>query len=84
MALFQKHHGLVELPPFNKSEVFDVTGAGDTVVATMTLALVTGATFVEAMALGNLAAGIVVKKVGTAVTSQKELLETLDSINFFK
>ncbi len=84
MALFQKHHGLIELPPFNKSEVFDVTGAGDTVVATMTLALVTGASFVEAMALGNLAAGIVVKKVGTAVTSQREMLETLDSINFFK
>lgn len=84
MALFKRHEGLVELPPFNKSEVFDVTGAGDTVVATMALALVTGATFVEAMALGNLAAGIVVKKVGTAVTSQKEMLDTLETIPLFK
>ncbi len=79
MALFQKDQPLFELPPFNKSEVFDVTGAGDTVIATMTLALVTGATPVEAMALGNLAAGIVVRKSGTATTSQKEMLEALDT-----
>mgnify|MGYP000443978474 FL=1 len=59
--------------------MFDVSGAGDTVIATMTLALVTGARPEEAMALGNLAAGIVVRKPGTAVTSQKEMLEALDS-----
>ena len=83
MALFRRHdYSPVELPVFNKSEVFDVTGAGDTVVATMTLALVTGASYVEAMALGNLAAGIVVKKSGTAVTSQKELLDALDLVKF--
>ncbi len=80
MVLFQKDEAMIELPAFNKSEVFDVTGAGDTVVATMALALVTGASFVEAMALGNLAAGIVVKKPGTAVTSQKEMLENLDML----
>jgi len=79
MALFQENKPLFELPPFNKSEVFDVSGAGDTVIATMTLALVTGARPEEAMALGNLAAGIVVRKPGTAVTSQKEMLEALDS-----
>lgn len=79
MALFQEDKPLFELPPFNKSEVFDVSGAGDTVIATMTLALVTGARPEEAMALGNLAAGIVVRKPGTAVTSQKEMLEALDS-----
>lgn len=78
MVLFQQNENMIELPAFNKSEVFDVTGAGDTVVATMALALVTGSSFVEAMALGNLAAGIVVKKPGTAVTSQKEMLENLD------
>ena len=78
MALFQKDQPVFELPPFNKSEVFDVTGAGDIVIATMTLALVTGSTPAEAMALGNLAAGIVVRKSGTAVTSQKEMLEALD------
>ncbi|QQR58875.1 MAG: bifunctional hydroxymethylpyrimidine kinase/phosphomethylpyrimidine kinase [Candidatus Melainabacteria bacterium] len=79
MALFQENKPIFELPPFNKSEVFDVSGAGDTVIATMTLALVTGARPEEAMALGNLAAGIVVRKPGTAVTSQKEMLEALDS-----
>jgi bifunctional ADP-heptose synthase (sugar kinase/adenylyltransferase) len=47
----------------------------------MALALVTGSNFVEAMALGNLAAGIVVKKPGTAVTSQQELLENLDLLH---
>lgn len=80
MALFQEGAEMIELPVFNKSEVFDVTGAGDTVVATMSLALVTGSTWSEAMALGNLAAGIVVKKQGTATTSIKEMLETLESV----
>ncbi|MFN8551396.1 MAG: bifunctional ADP-heptose synthase [Candidatus Obscuribacterales bacterium] len=81
MALFQQGQEMVEIPVFNRSDVFDVTGAGDTVVATMALALVSGATFVEAMALGNLAAGIVVRKSGTAVTSQKEMLENLERLN---
>jgi rfaE bifunctional protein kinase chain/domain len=80
MVLFQKGQAMIQLPAFNRSEVFDVSGAGDTVVATMALALVTGSSFVEAMALGNLAAGIVVKKPGTAVTSQKEMLENLDAL----
>lgn len=80
MVLFQENTSMVELPAFNKSEVFDVTGAGDTVVATMTLAMVTGASMVEAMALGNLAAGIVVRKVGTAVTNPSEILEALANL----
>lgn len=80
MVLFQAKEMPIELPAFNRSEVFDVTGAGDTVVATMTLALVTGSSYLEAMALGNLAAGIVVKKSGTAVTNQKEMLEALNSL----
>ena len=80
MVLFREKETPLELPAFNRSEVFDVTGAGDTVVATMTLALVTGSSHLEAMALGNLAAGIVVKKSGTAVTNQKEMLEALNSL----
>jgi bifunctional ADP-heptose synthase (sugar kinase/adenylyltransferase) len=80
MVLFQQNQQMVELPAFNKSEVFDVTGAGDTVVGTMALAIVTGASYLEAMALGNLAAGIVVRKPGTSVTSQKEMLEHLDAL----
>ncbi|HEY9680200.1 MAG TPA: bifunctional ADP-heptose synthase [Oculatellaceae cyanobacterium] len=81
MVLFQKDQAMVELPAFNRSDVFDVTGAGDTVVATMCLSLVSGASYVEAMALGNLAAGIVVRKSGTAVTSQRELLQNLESLD---
>jgi len=80
MALFRLGEEPVHLPPFNRSEIFDVTGAGDTVIATMTLALVTGATLEEAMALGNLAAGIVVRKTGTAVTNQQEMLENLEQL----
>jgi rfaE bifunctional protein kinase chain/domain len=81
MALFERGKPYAEMPVFNRSDVFDVTGAGDTVVATMALALVSGATYVEATALGNLAAGIVVRKSGTATTSQRELLETLEQLN---
>lgn len=80
MILCQADHPVYELPAFNKSDVFDVTGAGDTVVATMTLAMVTGASMFEAMALGNLAAGIVVRKPGTAVTNHAELLSALDQL----
>jgi rfaE bifunctional protein kinase chain/domain len=81
MVLFQQDYDMVELPAFNRSDVFDVTGAGDTVVATMALAIVSGASFPEAMALGNLAAGIVVKKAGTAVTNQRELLHNLEALH---
>jgi D-beta-D-heptose 7-phosphate kinase/D-beta-D-heptose 1-phosphate adenosyltransferase len=56
-------------------EVFDVSGAGDTVIATFTAAVAAGASPVEAAILSNYAAGIVVGKVGTATTSPEELLE---------
>jgi len=58
-------------------EVYDVTGAGDTVIATLTLALATGAEFEEAARIANHAAGVVVGKVGTATVSQSELLAAL-------
>lgn len=57
-------------------EVYDVTGAGDTVIATLAGALATGATMLEAAALANHAAGIVVGKVGTATASAEELIQT--------
>ena len=57
-------------------EVYDVTGAGDTVIATLAAALAAGATTLEAANLANHAAGIVVGKVGTAATSADELLES--------
>ncbi len=65
-------------PPFHiptvAQEVFDVSGAGDTVIATFTLAIAAGASPIEAAILSNHAAGIVVGKVGTATVSSEELL----------
>jgi D-beta-D-heptose 7-phosphate kinase/D-beta-D-heptose 1-phosphate adenosyltransferase len=60
-------------------EVFDVSGAGDTVIAAFTLAIAAGASPVEAAILANHAAGIVVGKLGTAVVHREELLESLAS-----
>lgn len=57
-------------------EVYDVTGAGDTVIAALACALACGATMVEAAAFANRAAGIVVGKVGTATASAEELIQT--------
>ena len=60
-------------------EVYDVTGAGDTVIATLATALSAGASMLEAATLANHAAGVVVGKVGTATISGAELLATFDS-----
>ncbi|HZT22527.1 MAG TPA: D-glycero-beta-D-manno-heptose-7-phosphate kinase [Verrucomicrobiae bacterium] len=60
-------------------EVFDVSGAGDTVIATFTLAIAAGASPLEAAILSNHAAGIVVGKIGTATTSPEELLRSFGS-----
>lgn len=59
-------------------EVFDVTGAGDTVIATLALALSAGATMSEAAMLANQAAGIVVGKLGTATADATEVLQSLE------
>ena len=69
-----------DIPPFNKTDVFDVTGAGDTVVAAMTLALCVGASGWEAAVLGNLAASIVVRQFGTATTTAEEMKEALKTM----
>jgi len=58
-------------------EVYDVTGAGDTVIATLALALASGASLEEAAVLANHGAGVVVAKVGTASVTREELLETI-------
>jgi D-beta-D-heptose 7-phosphate kinase/D-beta-D-heptose 1-phosphate adenosyltransferase len=60
-------------------EVFDVSGAGDTVIATFTMAIAAGASPLEAALVANHAAGIVVGKIGTATTSREELLESFGS-----
>jgi bifunctional ADP-heptose synthase (sugar kinase/adenylyltransferase) len=73
MILFRKGAQPFVVPPFGTGEVADVTGAGDTVIATYTLALLAGGTPEEAAVLANTAAGIVVMKYGTATVSPKEL-----------
>jgi len=75
MALF--HQGEMILVPARAREVYDVTGAGDTVIATLCLALAAGSRFREAIELTNVAAGIVVGKVGTATVTPGELLAGL-------
>ena len=62
--------------PTVAQEVFDVSGAGDTVISTFTLAIAAGASPIEAAIFSNHAAGIVVGKVGTATTSPEELLQS--------
>ncbi len=62
-------------------EVYDVTGAGDTVIAALTLALASGANLNEAAIIANHAAGVVVGKVGTAAVSRDELLTALQDLN---
>jgi len=76
MSLFEQDGSVTHIPTVAK-EVFDVTGAGDTVVATLSLALAAGATFVESALLANAAAGVVVGMVGTAVIDQAGLREVL-------
>ena len=65
--------------PASAREVADVTGAGDTVIATLALALAAGATLAEAARLANEAAGIAVSKFGPAVVTPAELLRALDT-----
>ena len=73
MALFERDRSTTHIPIFGSDQIADVTGAGDTVIATMTLALAGGATFVEAARLANYAGGLVVMKRGTATVSADEL-----------
>lgn len=70
-----------KIPVFNRSKVFDVTGAGDTVTALYTLGLAIGAEPVYAAVIGNVAASIVIKQFGCATTTVDEILETLEKIN---
>jgi rfaE bifunctional protein kinase chain/domain len=67
----------VHLPPANRSEVFDVTGAGDTVVAVMTLALAAGLDVRTAAHLANVAAGLVVRRMGNVTVSPADLIAAL-------
>lgn len=84
MAVFERGKEYSPIPVFNKTDVFDVTGAGDTVVATFTLGLAAGLSPKHAAIIGNLAASIVIRSFGCATTNIKELIKTADKINFEK
>ena len=73
MALFERGQDTSHIPIFGSDEVADVTGAGDTVIATYGLALASGASFYEAARLANYAGGLVVMKRGTATVSSTEI-----------
>jgi rfaE bifunctional protein kinase chain/domain len=77
MALFEPAGRLVRIAIHGSNQAVDVTGAGDTVLAAYTLALASGAPFLEAAHIANIAGGLVVMKRGTATVSREELLEAI-------
>lgn len=79
LVAFDRKHKTINIPIHGTDEVADVTGAGDTVIATFTAALAAGASTEEAAHLANYAAGLVVMKRGTATVSRPELLEVIES-----
>jgi rfaE bifunctional protein kinase chain/domain len=78
MVAFEKNAKPVTIPIYGSDQVVDVTGAGDTVIATFTAALAAGADTASAARLANFAGGIVVMKRGTATVTSKELLAAID------
>jgi rfaE bifunctional protein kinase chain/domain len=78
MAAFAGKQKPVDIPIFGSDQVADVTGAGDTVIATFAAAFAAGASTEEAAHLANYAGGIVVMKRGTATVSRQELLDALE------
>jgi D-glycero-beta-D-manno-heptose-7-phosphate kinase len=75
MSLFTENEAVHE--PTQAREVYDVSGAGDTVIATIALMLAAGASMTDAMRIANRAAGVVVGKLGTATVTQQELMAAL-------
>lgn len=79
MMLFSRDGTVTDIPVSDRSEVYDVSGAGDTCVATVILALAAGIEAPEAARLSNVASGIAVRKLGTATVSAAELSRALDA-----
>lgn len=79
MMLFSRDGTVTDIPVSDRSEVYDVSGAGDTCVATVILALAAGIEAPEAARLSNVASGIAVRKLGTATVSAAELVRALDA-----
>ncbi|MBL7715399.1 MAG: D-glycero-beta-D-manno-heptose-7-phosphate kinase [Bdellovibrionales bacterium] len=84
MAVFEAGSKEVVTIPTYAREVYDVSGAGDTVISVLTLALSTGASIVDAVILGNLAAGVEVGKRGTATVSPNEIRHAMDHFGLGK
>ncbi len=80
MFVAEQNKKYTKIPVFNKSEVFDVTGAGDTVTAVYSLALAAGADYAYAAIIGNIAASIVVRQYGCATTTIQELLDAVERL----
>lgn len=80
LSLLSENNSLLHIPTVAR-EVYDVTGAGDTVIATLALAIAAGAQVAEAAVIANHAAGIVVGKVGTATASRAELATALQDLD---
>ena len=78
MALFERGKKTIHIPIYGSDEIADVTGAGDTVIATFTLALAAGAGYYDAARLANYAGGIVVMKYGTRPVTYDELMEAVE------
>jgi rfaE bifunctional protein kinase chain/domain len=81
MAVFERGKKTEHIPVYGSDEIADVTGAGDTVIATFTLALASGGSFSEAARLANYAGGIVVMKYGTRPVLYSELLRAVQGDN---
>lgn len=79
MSIFEGNEIVEHIPTFAK-EVYDVTGAGDTVISVYTLSLATGASKAEAAKIANTAAGVVVGRVGTSTVSAEEIVEFYEEI----
>lgn len=83
MSLFERDGKITHIPT-EARDVFDVTGAGDTVISTLTLAMAAGASMVDAARLSNVAAGIVVGVVGTATVTPNQLKQRLTERKEFR
>jgi D-beta-D-heptose 7-phosphate kinase/D-beta-D-heptose 1-phosphate adenosyltransferase len=77
MALFGRNGQRLRIPSVART-VYDVSGAGDTVIAVLALALAAGAAIEQAMQLANFAAGVVVEKLGTATASPEEIVALVE------
>ena len=77
MTLFQSEENPVHFQTRART-VYDVTGAGDTVIATLAVALAAGASLLQAAELSNITAGLVVEEVGTTAVSREKLLKALN------